>query len=119
MDRTTLVDKQCVDGQRLIEKLVKNKFDVQAAAWIKTSDDAGWCLYIASATVDTKGSFSAYLEIQSAIQKMPKTSIGPLDVKLLSATHVFVADIERIYQRFPAPLQTHFGGAQLGEMIWV
>ena len=116
MDRTTLVDKQCVDGQRLIEKLVKNEFDVQAAAWIKTSDDAGWCLYIASSTVDTKGSFSAYLEIQSAIQKMPKTSIGPLDVKLLSATHVFVADIERIYQRFPAPLQTHFGGAQLGKM---
>ena len=116
MDRTTLVDKQCVDGQRLIEILVKNEFDVQAAAWIKTSDDAGWCLYIASSTVDTKGSFSAYLEIQSVIQKMPKTSIGPLDVKLLSATHVLVADIERIYQRFPAPLQTHFGGSELGKM---
>lgn len=75
MDRTTLVDKQCVDGQRLIEKLVKSEFDVQAAAWIKTSDDAGWCLYIASATVDAKGYFSAYIEVQSVIKKCPKRQL--------------------------------------------
>ena len=116
MDRTTLVSEQRDAGQCLIDKLVRIGFDVQAAAWIKTSDDGQWCLYIASQVVDSNGFFSAYREVQTTIRKMPNLAIGPFDVKLVSASDPLVAHVQRLYAKFPAPLQTQFGGSQLGKM---
>ncbi len=116
MDRTTLVTEQRDDGQRLLSELIKNGFDVQAAAWIKTSDDGHWSLFIASRQVDDKGFFTAYRDAQRIIRGMSNLAVGPFDVKLLSASHPLVADVQSMYQRFPAPLQTQFGGSELGKM---
>ena len=116
MDRTTLVGEQRDDGQVLIEKLAKGGFDIQAAAWIKTSDDGHWFLYIASQVVDEKGYAAAYRDVQAVIGGMPYFAVGPFDVRLLSAAHALVNDVQKLYQRFPAPLQTQFGGSQLGKM---
>ena len=116
MDRTTLVTEQRDDGQRLLDELIRNGFDVQAAAWIKASDDSRWSFFIASQAVDDKGFFQAYRDVQRIIRGTSNLSVGPFDVKLLSASHPLVADVQRIYQRFPAPLQTQFGGSELGKM---
>lgn len=116
MDRTTLVSEQRDAGQCLIEKLVGTGFDVKAAAWIKTSDDEQWFLYVASQVVDDKGFFAAYRQAQTTIRKMPNLAIDPFDVKLVSASDPLVTDVQKLYQRYPAPLQTHFGGSQLGKM---
>ncbi len=116
MDRTTLVTEQRDDAQCLIEKLAKNDFDVTAAAWIKTSDDGQWFLYIASQVVDEKGYAAAYREVQTTIRNIPKFSIGPFDVRLVSSSHALVSDVKKLYTKFPASLQTQFGGSQLGKM---
>lgn len=116
MDRTTLVGEQREDGQALLDKLAKRGFDIQAAAWIKTSDDGQWFLYIASEVVDEKGYAAAYRDLQAVIRGMPDFAVGPFDVRLLTASHALVADVKKLYQRFPAPLQTQFGGSELGKM---
>ena len=116
MDRATLVSEQRDDGQVLIEKLAMNGFDIKAAAWIKMSDDGQWHLYIASDVVDEKGYAAAYQDIQAVIRGMPDFEVGPFDVRLLSSSHALVADVQKLYQRFPAPSLTQFGGSQLGKM---
>ena len=116
MDRTILVSEQRADAQRLIEKLVDDGFDVTAAAWIKPSDVGKWSLYIASQVVDDQGAFAAQFAVQTAIRSMSNLAIGPLGLRLVSASHPFVADVQQLYQRFPDLRQTEFGGLVLGKM---
>lgn len=116
MDRTTLVSEQRADAQRLIEKLVDDGFDVTAAAWIKPSDVGKWSLYIASRVVDDQGEFAAHLAVQMTIRSMSKLAIGPLGLRLVSASHPFVADVKNLYQRFPELGQTEYGSLVLGKM---
>ena len=116
MDRTELVVEQCDEGERLVEQLQTDEFNIEAAAWIKTSDDGQWFLYLASKMVDEKGLAAAYRVVQAAIRQMSRRYLDPFDVKLVSASHPLVSDVQKIYERFPARIQTQFGGAQLGGM---
>ena len=52
MDTELLVENRIDDGQRLLIELVRDGFDVSAAAWLKTSEEGLWFLYIGSKSVD-------------------------------------------------------------------
>jgi len=55
VDIITLVERRIDDGRRLIELLTQKGIDVTAAAWVLTSEDGNWFLYIASKDVDKSG----------------------------------------------------------------
>lgn len=73
MDTIALVDDQIADGRKLLDRLVRDGFDVTAAAWIKYADaetDPRY-FYVVSRTVDQEGVPAAYRAVHRAIQLIP------------------------------------------------
>jgi hypothetical protein len=79
MDKAILVDEaQITDGEKLVEQLVYDNFDVSVAFWVKFLGcaDNEWFFYVVSNTVDESGLQTAYRAVHSAIQKIP-SAWGP------------------------------------------
>jgi hypothetical protein len=87
MDPISLVDWRIEVGQRLIQQLIHDGFDVTVAFWVKASEQDWWHLYIASKVVDERGPVEAYRALQMSLQRLPGTAISLTDVKLIGTTH--------------------------------
>lgn len=114
MDQITLVENQISDGQRLIQQLAAENFDVTAACWAKTSEEERWFLYIASKAVDDLGLFGAYRTVHLVIRAMPDLWVDPFEVKLLGATDPITKDLLKFQSRSPSRAPTRFWGTHLG-----
>ncbi len=86
MDKDTLLSEQIESGERLIEALAKDGFDVGVAFWAKPEEDGKWYLYLASSTVDDKGPAPAYHFVLGTLRKMPEVWIDPFEIKVLGLT---------------------------------
>src|SRR5262249_61071256 len=71
MDTDTLVEKLIDDGRKLIEELPQRGFEVSAAFWAKTSEDAPWRFYIVSPVVDAEGLTKAYRRLYPLVPALP------------------------------------------------
>jgi hypothetical protein len=115
VDSVALVEKHIDDGRRFIELLGLKEIDVTAAAWVKTSEEGIWFLYLATEEVDKKGLSSAYREIYGVLRaEMPDASFSTSEVKLIGKAHPITRDILATRgDRVPnAPIR--FGGSMLG-----
>jgi hypothetical protein len=83
MDKNTLLSEQVESGERLIEALAKDGFDVGVAFWAKPEEEGKWYLYLASSTVDDKGPAPAYRLVHGTLRKMPDLLIDPFEIKVL------------------------------------
>jgi hypothetical protein len=117
MDQVSLVDRRIDDGQRLIEQLLRDNFDVTVACWLKMSEEDWWHLYIASKVVDERGPAEAYRALQSSLQQLSGTTISLTDVKLIGASHPIARDVLKIQKRYSGGAPIPFGGAQFGGII--
>jgi hypothetical protein len=125
-DKNTVVSQLAEDGKQLMGALVKEGFDVQAAFWMKPTDDEKWFLYLASPMVDDKGPAAAYRFVHRVLRNMSNTLIEPLEIKVLGLNDSITSDVlARITPkvanspyavRNPPPYRgmTWFGGATLG-----
>ncbi|MFZ7945896.1 hypothetical protein [Neobacillus sp. 19] len=75
MDKTTLVERDFVDGEILLKELDLNYMNVHSALWLYDSDADRWRFIIASTLKDSEGSAAAYTQIWNIIKQMEKTGV--------------------------------------------
>ena len=93
MDTATLVKKREDDGRRLIGLLAERNIDVTVAAWVKTSEEGTWFLYIATEEVDKKGLANAYREVYGLLRSIEGTCISTSDIKLVGKKNAITTDL--------------------------
>lgn len=102
MDKSTLVESQVRDGQKLVEQLAQLGFPMTAAFWLKIDPDSRWKLHIASPAVRSEGSRKAYIRVNRVIRQMPPPfAVEPLDMQLDEPKDPFAVDVRTIQQRYP------------------
>jgi hypothetical protein len=115
VDSVALVENQIVDGRRFIELLGLKEIDIMAAAWVKTSDEGIWFLYLATEEVDKKGLSAAYREIYGVLRsEMPDASFSTSEVKLIAKAHPITKDISATRDDRVPNASIRFGGSMLG-----
>jgi hypothetical protein len=85
MDKDALVSESepTKSGERLIEALAADGFDVRVAFWAKPTDEGKWFLYLASPIVDSEGPAVAYRRVQRVLRTTPGLWIDPFDIRVV------------------------------------
>ena len=68
MYSAVLVAHAIEEGQRLLERLKKERFPVSAALWYHVPDSSHWVLVIATPVVSRVGPTAAYTRLQGILQ---------------------------------------------------
>jgi hypothetical protein len=114
MDQNSLVSEQIEAGAEFLGELCKS-LPVQAAFWLKESDEAGWYLYVASEQITDENSDVVYGEVGPIVRRMQHPWLGVFQVKVLGADDrraKAALDLQRRYpKRVPGrfPSQTFAG----------
>jgi hypothetical protein len=116
MDQALLVEQQIDDGQELIDLLLREGFDVSAAAWVKPSEEDRWLLYLVSKEVDERGLSAAYRAVHPVFGKLHAPWVSLADLKLVGPTNPVAIDIKEINQKYPGRSPTRTRRPQLGGM---
>jgi hypothetical protein len=112
-----LVENRIDDGQRLLIELVRDGFDVSAAAWLKTSEEGLWFLYIGSKSVDAGKLANAYRTVYACLRRIPDSWIDMSAVKLVHDTNPIARDVVAIRDRYPGGrIPTRYGGERIGNI---
>jgi hypothetical protein len=115
MGQETLVGDQIQDGQRLVDRLTQDGFEVAAAFWLKADADSQWYLYIVSPIVDAEGLHRAYRRIHPIIWQMQEqpSGVDPFDVKLIGPRDPLAAAVLAIQHGYPRRSALRYGGGRL------
>jgi hypothetical protein len=116
MDTEPLVEGQIDDGQRLVEQLVRDGFEVSAAFWVKTSEEGLWHLYIASPSVGAEKLGESYRKVYASLNKTPDSWVSPSDIKLINDMIPIAQDVIEVRDRHPAKIPTKYHGKRLGSL---
>ncbi|WP_370573986.1 hypothetical protein [Methanomethylovorans sp.] len=81
MDKTTLVNEDISQGQKVIDHLDKTDFKVNSALWFYATELNGWRLLIASDYLKKHTLKEAYKFVQ---QELKKTDIGNISLENIS-----------------------------------
>jgi hypothetical protein len=112
-----LVRELIDDGQRLLERLPQEGFEVTAGFWMRLAEDGEWLFYVASPTVERDGLSAAYRRLHTIIRSMSQPfGIDPLEVKLIGETNPITKDVLAILSRAAGPkvCAINWGGKRLG-----
>lgn len=119
MDTPTLVDgisrEQIEEGQRLLDRLRAEGFDVHAACWLREASEGRIRLYIASSMLEEKGLLSTVKEVIRILHDLGYTWLTISDVLLIGPTDPVAREAIDLRGRFPGlacapPGYTSFGG---------
>jgi hypothetical protein len=100
MDTELLVDEQIEDGRALVDQLVRDGFDPDAAFWARTSDEKSWdSLYIASAAVQPEKIGEAYGIVYESLRKLPEAQVSLSEIKLVPPTSPLAAAVIGVRNR--------------------
>ena len=114
MDTDLLVDDRIDDGQRLIDQLTREEFEVLAAFWIRASEDGLWQLYIASPSIDPEKLGEAYRQVYAALRKLEPSSVSPSDLDLINGANPVARAVIEVRDRYPGKPPTRYHGKRLG-----
>jgi hypothetical protein len=102
MVRTSLVESDIRDGQRLVSALRDSDanfsiphFLVKAAFWLFDKDSIEWRLVVATPLVDQRGPFSAYTDIQGVLRRLVPISLTMQDITVVSPNDKLVKVIKK------------------------
>ena len=111
-----MVNDAIKDGQRVLEQLALEGFEVTAAFWLHESDNNQWRFYVVSPAYVTDGPQLAYRRLQTAIRQLGVTWIDPLEVKLIGPTNSVAQAVLAILQQSSGvrAWPVRWGGGQLG-----
>lgn len=115
MGQNSLVTEETDAGEKLVRRL--DKFTpVNAAFWIKDSEDGPWYLYLASDRIDETNLDVAYGEVLRLAGEMDSPYLDPFRVKLIPTSDPLAQAALSIYRRYPGTMATRFGGRNFGGM---
>ena len=104
MAQKSLVATEIRDGQRLINLLARQNFEITAAGWAKMSDDDYWYLYIASPEIDDKGRAFGFKSIQTILAQHREIDIDTSDINVIGSTEPFARGLMEVQDH-------HLGGS--------
>lgn len=116
MDTDTLVENKIEDGQRLINLLIRDQFDVRVAFWVKRSEDGLWQLWIASAAVNPRNKGDALRKVYEVLGKLPGGGITPLDLTLIEDTNPIARAAFELRDRYASREPIPYRGMRLGNL---
>jgi hypothetical protein len=116
MAKELLVEEQIRDGHQLVLELLRVKFDVTVAFWVRTSEDGLWLLYISSASVDEKKVAEGYRQVYACLNLLPSSWISPSEVKLLHPSNPISVAAVLVRDRYPAKTATCYHGKRLASL---
>jgi hypothetical protein len=113
MDQGPLVIEAIDVGAELVRRLDKS-VPVQAAFWVKDSEEGQWYLYIASDQIDDKNLDVAYGEVLRLAGQMASPYLDPFQVKLIPTSDSLAQAALDIHRRYLGRMATRFGGKNFG-----
>lgn len=116
MGTDVLVANKIADGQRLINQLIRDQFDVGVAFWVKTDEEGLWHLWIASSAVDEERMGEALRKVYAALSKVPNCEIMPSEIKLVEGTNPIARAAIAERDRNPGRDPVRYAGKQLGKL---
>lgn len=116
MDSETLVDQSIDEGQRLLNELARQDFDVRIAFWVKPVGVDRWLLYIVSPVVDEVGTLTGYQRVLRALRVVEPTRLSGSKITLIGEKDPIAKDILDLRKRHPSPLANHFYDTLLGNL---
>ncbi len=100
-------------GARLANSFGK-KIPLQAAFWLKASDDGQWFLYLASDQISDSNFDVAYGEVLRLLGRGPHMWLDPFQVKVTPIDHPVAKSVLEIQQKYPGNLSTRLRNSMLG-----
>ena len=116
MDHGPLVSEEIDAGAELARGFAAHR-PVEAAFWLKASDDEHRYLYLASDRIDDANLRAAYGEILRLASTMQSPYLDPFRVKLVGSGDPLAKAASEINERFPSRLGTRLGGQPFGGTI--
>jgi hypothetical protein len=111
-----LVDSRIDDGERVVDQLIRDNFEVTVAFWVKLGEYAPWHLYIASPMVKAEKPGQAYPALYASLSKIPNSSVQLSDIKLVNDANPIARDAIMLRLQYPGMMPTKFPGKSLGDL---
>ncbi len=115
MDQNPLVREQIDTGREFLDEFEKY-VPVDAAFWLKASEDSDWYLYVASDQATDQSLHVAYGEVLRLAGKIQDPNFDPFRVKLIGVNDPLARAALDIYEHHPAKIPTWFNGKNFGGM---
>jgi hypothetical protein len=113
MDQEPLVTEQIEAGQRFIEEF-ESRYPVQAAFWLKATEDSFWYLYVVSDRITDENFDVAYGEVLRLSQRMKYPNFDPFRVNVIGVENPLAKAALEIYRRYPEGVPARAGVGMFG-----
>jgi hypothetical protein len=113
MDQGPLVTEQIDAGAKFLGEF-NHYAPVQAAFWLKDTDEGQWYLYAASDQIDDQTIRDAYGEVLRLNGQLADPNFDPFQVKFISPDDPLAKAAREIYRGRPWKLPTRFHGRMFG-----
>jgi len=113
MDQGPLVTEQIDAGAKLAAEFDK-RTPLQAAFWLKESEDGQWYLYLVSDQINDTNFDLAYGEVHRLLGRGSHLWLDPFQVKVAGVENPLAKAVIAIQQRYPSPFATRLRNRMLG-----
>ncbi len=101
MDQSQLVSEQIEAGAELIRRLDRY-VPVNAAMWVKDSEEGHWYLYIASDQINDANRREAYGQVLRLAEELDRADFDPFQVKLIGTSDPLAQAALEIHRQYPS-----------------
>lgn len=116
MDTDFLVENKVEDGQRLINLLIREQFDVGVAFWVRTSEDSLWQLWLASSAVGPGSMGDALRKVYAVLSKIPDCGVSPSEITLIESANPIARAAMALRDRYHSRIPVRFHGKRLASL---
>ena len=113
MDQEVLVTEQIEAGRKFIDEFDKIR-PVQAAFWLKATEDSSWYLYVVSDQITDENFDVAYGEVLTLAPNIRDPNFDPFRVKVIGIDDPLAKAALDIYRQFPGAFRRAFALGNLG-----
>jgi hypothetical protein len=113
MDQGPLVSEQIDAGVKLAREFERWK-PLQAAFWLKESEDGQWYLYLVSDQINDTNFDLAYGEVHRLLGRGPHLWLDPFQVKVAGVDNSIAKAVIAVQQEYPSSRGTRLRNRLLG-----
>ncbi|GAC1469050.1 MAG: hypothetical protein NVSMB9_12370 [Isosphaeraceae bacterium] len=116
MDQVSLVQDRIGDGRRFVERFAADGNPVDAAFWVKASEEDSWFLYVATDLVDREGPAAAYRAVHASLDKLGDKCLSSSEIKIVRPSNPLALGVKAIMGRKGGRSAPRFDGRILGQV---
>lgn len=115
MDQEPLVTEQIEAGRKFINEFRKYR-PIQAAFWLKATEDSGWYLFVASDQITDENFDVAYGDVRQASRNIEDPNFDLFRVNVIGIDDRRAKAALDIYRRYSGRPPARVRGAEFGSM---